>query len=74
MLKASKNVQIIPISVLFVTDNQNLNSGSLKRRRKCIRRWMDVIDVGTYRRINGRNSSLDLVGSSGPKSSAKQNP
>lgn len=31
MLKASKNVQIIPISVLFDTDNQNLNSGSLER-------------------------------------------
>lgn len=52
MLKASKNVHKIPISVLLEMDSQNLNSGSL--------------------RINGRNSSLDFVGSSGPASSKKK--
>lgn len=46
MLNTSKNVQIIPITVLFVVAYQNLNSGN--------------------RRINGRNSSFDLVGNSGP--------
>jgi hypothetical protein len=48
MLKQSKNVQIIAIIVDFVTEYQNLNSGS--------------------RRMNGRNSSFALVGSSGPSS------
>lgn len=51
MLNTSKNVQIIPITVLFVVAYQNLNSGS--------------------RRMNGRNSSFDLVGNSGPWSSEK---
>jgi hypothetical protein len=50
-LNTSKNVQIIPITVLFETAYQNLNSGN--------------------RLINGRNSSFDFVGSSGPPSSAK---
>lgn len=45
-LNTSKNVQIIPITVLFIIASQNLNSGN--------------------RLINGRNSSLDLVGNSGP--------
>lgn len=49
MLNTSKNVQIMPITVLFVVAYQNLNSGN--------------------RRINGRNSSFDLVGNSGPWSS-----
>lgn len=52
ILKHSKNVQTNPITVLFVTEYQNLNSGN--------------------RRINGRNSSLALVGNSGPLSSAIQ--
>lgn len=52
-LNASKKVQIIPITVLFVIEYQNLNSGS--------------------RRINGRNSSLDRVGNSGPMSSVREN-
>lgn len=52
MLNTSKNVQIIPITVLFAIAYQNLNSGN--------------------RRINGRNSSFDLVGSSGPWSSVEQ--
>lgn len=51
-LNASKKVQIIPITVLFVIEYQNLNSGN--------------------RRMNGRNSSLDRVGSSGPKSSVDE--
>lgn len=46
MLNTSKNVQIIPITVLFVNAYQNLNSGN--------------------RLINGRNSSLERVGNSGP--------
>lgn len=46
MLNTSKNVQIIPIKVLFVIAYQNLNSGN--------------------RRMNGRNSSFDRVGNSGP--------
>lgn len=46
MLNTSKNVQTIPITVLFEIAYQNLNSGN--------------------RRMNGRNSSFDLVGSSGP--------
>lgn len=49
MLNTSKNVQIIPITVLFEIAYQNLNSGN--------------------RRMNGRNSSFDRVGSSGPWSS-----
>lgn len=48
MLKQSKKVHIIAITVDFVTEYQNLNSGS--------------------RRMNGRNSSFALVGSSGPSS------
>lgn len=48
MLKQSKNVQITANTVDFVTEYQNLNSGS--------------------RRMNGRNSSFALVGSSGPSS------
>jgi hypothetical protein len=48
MLKQSKNVHITAITVDFVTEYQNLNSGS--------------------RRMNGRNSSFALVGSSGPSS------
>lgn len=51
ILKQSKNVQINPISVLFVTEYQNLNSGNLL--------------------MNGLNSSLALVGNSGPLSSPK---
>jgi len=51
MLNTSKNVQIIPMTVLLEIAYQNLNSGSL--------------------RMNGRNSSFDLVGSSGPCSSSK---
>lgn len=54
MLKQSKNVQTTPIKVLFVTEYQNLNSGS--------------------RLMNGLNSSLALVGNSGPFSSAKSPP
>lgn len=46
MLNTSKNVQIIPITVLFEIAYQNLNSGN--------------------RLMNGRNSSFDLVGNSGP--------
>lgn len=49
MLNTSKNVQKIPITVLFEIAYQNLNSGN--------------------RRMNGRNSSFDRVGSSGPWSS-----
>jgi hypothetical protein len=48
MLKQSKNVQITATTVDFVTEYQNLNSGS--------------------RRMNGRNSSFAVVGSSGPSS------
>lgn len=51
MLKQSKNVQIKPISVLLVTEYQNLNSGNLL--------------------IKGLNSSLALVGNSGPLSSPR---
>lgn len=50
MLKQSKKVQTVAITVDLVTEYQNLNSGS--------------------RRMNGRNSSFALVGSSGPPSSA----
>lgn len=49
MLNTSKNVQIIPMKVLFEIAYQNLNSGN--------------------RRINGRNSSFERVGNSGPWSS-----
>lgn len=52
-LKQSKNVHIVAITVLFVTEYQNLNSGNLL--------------------INGRNSSFDLVGNSGPLSSSTSN-
>lgn len=49
MLNISKNVQKIPMTVLFEMAYQNLNSGN--------------------RRMNGRNSWFDRVGSSGPWSS-----
>lgn len=50
ILKASMKVQQKPISVLLVTDSQNLNSGNLL--------------------MNGRNSSVALVGNAGPFSSS----
>lgn len=50
MLKQSKKVQTVAITVDLATEYQNLNSGN--------------------RRMNGRNSSFALVGSSGPPSSA----
>lgn len=71
MLKASKNVQIIPINVLFVTDNQNLNSGSLRFYFNVKIMKKNEEFFCTYRRMNGRNSSLDFVGNSGPVSSVK---
>lgn len=51
-LKQSNIVHIIAITVDFITEYQNLNSGNLL--------------------INGLNSSLDLVGNSGPSPSIKK--
>lgn len=52
ILKQSNTVHIIAMTVDFITEYQNLNSGNLL--------------------INGLNSSLDLVGNSGPSPSANK--